>query len=333
MKNKGIASLNGMGIGLLATLVVGTIMVQLGTLLNLRFLIEVGGFAKVLMAAAIGVGVSHALEAKPLVIFSAVVTGCIGAGSIDSVEGQFILSIGEPVGAYLAAIMTTLVGAKIHGKTKVDIILVPMICLVIGGVTGEFISPLITEFTKSIGAFINYATELKPLYMGALVSVTMCLVILSPISSAALAVSLGLNGLAAGAAVIGCACSMIGFATISFQDNGINGLFSLGIGTSKIQFGNAVKNPHIVIPTVISSLLTGMVGPTVFKMQSNSLGAGMGTSGLVGQIQTIAVMGEQGIIGILICHFMLPALISLIVCKIMMGKGYIKQGDMLLSLN
>lgn len=92
MKSKLIGTLNGMGIGLLATLVVGTIMVQIGTLLNLSLLNEVGGFAKVLMAPAIGVGVALALHAKPLVIFASIVTAAIGAGAIHSIDGQIVLS-------------------------------------------------------------------------------------------------------------------------------------------------------------------------------------------------------------------------------------------------
>lgn len=245
MKSKLIGTLNGMGIGLLATLVVGTIMVQIGTLLNLSLLNEVGGFAKVLMAPAIGVGVALALHAKPLVIFASIVTAAIGAGAIHSIDGQIVLSIGEPAGAYVAALSTAWIGNRLIGKTKVDIILVPMICLMIGGVVGVFFSPVIAQVTKIIGTFINEATQLKPLYMGAIISLVMCLVILSPISSAALAVSLGLEGLAGGAAVVGCACSMVGFAVISYQENGVDGLLSQGIGTSKIQFANVVKNPYI----------------------------------------------------------------------------------------
>lgn len=333
MRNKWVISLNGMGIGLLATLVVGTILEQLGTLLQLNLLIELGSFSKVLMAAAIGVGVSHSLHAKPLVIFSAIVTASIGGGVIQMLGENIVLKIGEPAGAYLAALMTTWMGFKVHGRTKVDIILVPIICLIFGGIIGQFVSPLVTDITKSIGEFINYAIQLKPLYMGGLISAIMCLVILSPISSAALAVGLGLNGLAAGAAVIGCACSMVGFAISSYQVNGISGLISLGLGTSKIQFSNAVKNPYIIVPTLIASITVGMIGATLFKMECNSLGAGMGTSGLVGPIQTIAVMGIKGWVGSLICHFILPALISFMVSKIMIRKGYMNHTDMLLVLD
>ncbi|ELC8441456.1 PTS sugar transporter subunit IIC [Clostridium perfringens] len=331
MKNSLVKSLNGMGIGLFATLVVGTIIVQLGTLMDFDLFISLGNFAKVFMGGAIGAAVAYFLEASPLVIFSCIVTGSIGAGAIKSVEGAMILGVGDPAGAYIAAILTVLLGRLVAGRTKVDILLTPIVCIIFGGVVGLGISPTISQFVGIIGDLINKATEMQPIYMGAIISTIMGLVLVSPISSAALATSLGLNGLAAGAAVVGCSCQMIGFAVISFKENGIEGLIAQGVGTAKIQFGNVVKNPYIVIPTVVSSFIIGILSTTVFKIASNSIGAGMGTSGLVGQIQTIAVMGQEAIPLILISQIILPALISLIVARFLRKNNLIKDGDMLLE--
>lgn len=331
MKNSLVKSLNGMGIGLFATLVVGTIIVQLGTLMDFDLFISLGNFAKVFMGGAIGAAVAYFLEASPLVIFSCIVTGSIGAGAIKSVDGAMILGVGDPAGAYIAAILTVLLGKLVAGKTKVDILLTPIVCIIFGGVVGLGISPTISQFVGIIGDLINRATEMQPIYMGSIISTIMGLVLVSPISSAALATSLGLNGLAAGAAVVGCSCQMIGFAVISFKENGIEGLIAQGIGTAKIQFGNVVKNPYIIIPTVVSSFIIGILSTTVFKIASNSIGAGMGTSGLVGQIQTIVVMGQQAIPLILISQIILPALISIIVAKFLRKNNLIKDGDMLLE--
>jgi len=333
MKTKLIKTLNGMGMGLLATLVVGTIMEQIGSLIQLNFLIEMGGFAKVLMAVAIGVGVSSSLEAKPLVIYASVVTAAIGASAIQVNNGQMVLVIGEPAGAYVASVATVLIGKRVSGKTPVDILLVPMVCLIIGGLVALFIAPFLTLMTGLIGALINQATEVRPLYMGAIVSATFCLVILSPISSAALAVSLGLEGLAAGAAVAGCASSMVGFAVTSFKDNGFGGLISQGIGTSKIQFGNSVKNPYIVIPTLVASLIAGPISTALVQLECNSLGAGMGSSGFVGQIQTLAVMGVSALPSIILVQIIIPAVVSFGVGLWLSKKGYIRSKDMLLPSN
>lgn len=331
MKKSLVKSLNGMGIGLFATLVVGTIIVQLGTLMNLNLLISLGGFAKVFMGGAIGAAVAYFLDASPLVVFSCIVTGSIGAGAIKSVDGMMVLGVGDPAGAYIAAILTVFLGKIVAGKTKVDILLTPIVCIIFGGIVGLLISPTISQFVGIVGDLINKATEMQPLYMGAIISTVMGLVLVSPISSAALATSLGLSGLAAGAAVIGCSCQMIGFAVISFKENGMEGLIAQGIGTAKIQFGNVVKNPYILIPTTISSLILGMMSTTLFQITSNSIGAGMGTSGLVGQIQTLAVMGQDSIILIIFSQIILPAIISLIIAKFLKKNNFIKDGDMLLE--
>lgn len=331
MKNSLVKSLNGMGIGLFATLVVGTIIVQLGTLMDFELFIRLGSFAKVFMGGAIGAAVAYFLGASPLVIFSCIATGSIGAGAIKSVDGAMILGVGDPAGAYIAALLTVLIGKLVAGKTKVDILLTPMICILFGGIVGIGISPTISEFVGVIGSIINRATDMQPIYMGAIVSTIMGLVLVSPISSAALATSLGLEGLAAGAAVVGCSCQMIGFAIISYKENGVEGLIAQGIGTAKIQFGNIVKNPYIVIPTVVSSFILGILSTTLFKISSNSIGAGMGTSGLVGQIQTFVVMGKEAIIPIALTQFILPAVISYLVFVMLKKRNFIKHGDMLLE--
>jgi len=325
-----IESLNGMGMGLLATLVVGTILRQIGMLFDLPLLLTIGGYAQGFMAAAIGIGVASALNSKPIVIFACIVTASIGAQAVNLVDGGLILTVGDPAGAYISALATALVGNLIAGKTKLDILIVPMICLLLGGLVALFAGPTITHFTNALGTFINNATQMHPILMGMIVAVIFCLVILSPLSSAALAVGLGLSGLAGGAAVVGCASSMVGFAVSSYRDNGISGLFTQGIGTSKIQFGNFIKNPAIAIPTIIAALITGPLSTAVFELHTNSLGAGMGTSGLVGQIQTIAEMGTNAIWMIVLVQIAIPGIIALLIGQFLYKKGFIRKGDMIL---
>ena len=179
-----------------------------------------------------------------------------------------------------------------------------------------------------IGNIINKSTNLNPLPMGILVALIMGIIITSPISSAAVAISLGLSGLSAGAATIGCACHMVGFAVSGYKENGFNGLISHGLGTSKLQMANSIKNPLILVPPMVASVILGGVGAAVFKMENNKIGAGMGTSGLVGQFTTFEVMGEKSLIPMLLLHFIFPAVIALLVSGIMRKTGLIKQGDM-----
>lgn len=190
---------------------------------------------------------------------------------------------------------------------------------------------------KSLGALIMYATELQPIPMGIIVSVLMGMILTLPISSAALAIMLELGGIAGGAATVGCCCNMIGFAVISFRDNGLDGLLSQGLGTSMLQMGNIVQNPRICIPSIVSSAILGPMVTTVFRLENIPAGSGMGTSGLVGQFGTIEAMRAIGITGpsvyikILAFHFLLPALVSYIVYLWLLKINWIKPGDMKLD--
>lgn len=336
-KNEGIRGylvkiFNGMALGLFSSLLIGLIIKQLGTLLNLDILVEFGQVAQMLMGPAIGAGVAYSIGAPPLAIFASVITGAIGAGTIVSEGVNLSIQIGEPVGAFIAALLGAEVAKKISGKTKVDIVLVPLITILIGGLAGKYIGPVMSSFMNIIGAIINKATELRPIPMGIIVSVLMGITLTLPISSAALAISLGLSGLAAGAGTVGCAAQMIGFAVSSYRENGVGGFIAQGVGTSMLQISNIIKNPKIWIPPIIASAILGPISTTFLKMQGNMSGAGMGTSGFVGQFAIIETMGSSPKvwISIVFMHFILPGVISFSISEWMRKKGYIKYGDMTL---
>ncbi|MDR7869783.1 MAG: PTS sugar transporter subunit IIC [Tissierellaceae bacterium] len=330
IKNYFVKILNGMALGLFSSLLIGLIIKQVGTLIHNDLLINFGNIAQKLMGPAIGAGVAYSVNASPLGIFSSVVVGAIGAGSIVFDGATAIINTGEPVGAFVAALAAAEFSKIIQGKTKVDIVLVPISTIIVGGLVGNYVSPYISSFMNYIGSFINMATELHPLPMGIIVSVSMGIILTLPISSAALAMSLKLSGIAAGASVVGCCANMIGFAVASYKENGIGGFIAQGIGTSMLQMPNIIKNPRIWLPAIISSAILGPISTVILKMESNSIGAGMGTSGLVGQFATIDVMGGSPmvLIMILFMHFILPGVISYSVSQWMRRKGYIKPGDM-----
>lgn len=276
---------NGMALGLFSSLIIGLILKQLGILFNLDALIKMGTIAQNLMGPAIGAGVAYSIGVSPLGIFASLITGAIGAGTITILPiGTLTMQVGEPVGALVASLAGAEFSRLIQGKTKVDIVLVPAGTILLGGLVGTWIGPVVVLFMTWFGNLINRATELHPFPMGILVSTLMGLALTAPISSAALAISLGLEDLAAGAATVGCSAQMIGFAVASYRENKMGGLIAQGIGTSMLQIPNIVKNPLIWLPPTIASAILGPISTVVFKMRNNPIGAGMGTSGLVGQI-------------------------------------------------
>ncbi len=332
-----IDGLSGMASGLFATLIIGTIISQIGTLIGGTvgtYLIAIGGFAKTVTGAGIGVGVAAKLGASPLVTVSSAVAGMIGAFPNVSIESFAFGKPGEPLGAFIAAYIAIELGGIISGKTKIDIILTPIVAIIPGGIAGLFLGVPISKFMGWIGAIINFGVEQQPILCGIIVSVVMGICLTLPISSAAIGVSLKLSGLAAGAAVAGCCANMIGFAVASFRENKWGGLVSQGIGTSMLQMPNIVKKPVIWIPAIAASAITGPISAALLKMVSTATGSGMGTAGLVGPIETFGAMVTAGfkptvaLIEIFIMHFILPGAVALGVSEALRKLNIIKQGDM-----
>lgn len=338
-----IDGLSGMAIGLFATLIIGTILEQAGTIIGGdigNMIVMVASIAKVLTGAGIGIGVASKLGESTLVCASAASAGMIGAfasgllnGSVSS-SGKILLSgPEEPLGAFVAAY----IGIEI-GRTKLDIILTPLTTIVCGGIVGLTVGPYISDLMKQIGEMIRWGTEQQPFLMGIVVSVLMGMALTLPISSAALGIILNLSGIAAGAATIGCCAQMIGFATASLRENGIGGLLAQGIGTSMLQVPNIVRKPLIWLPPIITSAILGPISTVVLKMTNNAIGSGMGTAGFVGPMMTYKTMTTGGIsavtviVMILVMQIIAPAFLTYFISEAMRRAGLIKDGDMKLDI-
>lgn len=341
-----IDGLSGMAMGLFATLIVGTILSQIGTLLIGgkvgTLLFSMGKVASLLTGAGIGCAVAHKFKSSPLVMVSAAVCGMVGAYASQILGGNMIngnaFSInapGEPLGAFVGAYVGMLAGNLVSGKTKVDIIVTPVVAIVVGCMAALFVGPPISKFMTYLGALVNWGTEQQPFLMGIVVSVLMGIFLTLPISSAAIGVSLGLSGIAAGAATVGCCANMIGFAVASYRENKVGGLISQGLGTSMLQMPNIIRHPLIWVPAIVSSAILGPVSTMLFKMTSNPVGSGMGTAGLVGPIMSFQTMSATmspvtALVFNFLMYFVFPAIISLVVSEFMRKHRLISQGDMAL---
>lgn len=317
-----IDALGAMAFGLFASLLVGTILNSIGNTFNIPFLTErIWPLVGQATGAAIAVSIAYALKAPNLVLFASTI---VGLGAYE---------LGGPVGVYVATIFGVEFGKLVSKRTKLDIIITPALTILVGVLVGDLIGPGVAAFMTGLGNIIMRATELQPFLMGIVVAVLVGIALTLPISSAAICMMLSLSGIAGGAATVGCAAQMIGFAVTSYKDNGMQGLLAQGLGTSMFQVPNIIKNPWIALPPTLAGAILGPVSTLVFKMENTPLGSGMGTSGLVGQISTLnAMAGARSIsillIQILFLHFILPALLSYIIYKIMYKRGLIKDNDM-----
>ncbi|MFI3206747.1 MAG: PTS sugar transporter subunit IIC [Clostridia bacterium] len=321
-----VDAMSAMALGLFSSLIIGLIISQISKIPCMEFLADFATMASssAVVGGAIGVAVAYGLKAKPLVMFTSVVTGAFG------------YSVGGPVGAYLASLVGSEIGGLVSGKTKVDIVVSPIVTILAGCSIAQLMGPSISLLMTSLGEFINTATTLSPIPMGIIIAVVVGLALTAPISSAALCIMLDISGLAAGAATVGCCAQMVGFAVTSFRDNGWGGLISQGVGTSMLQFGNIMKKPAICLAPTLTAAVLGPLSTTIFQMTNNASGAGMGTSGLVGQFGTFSSMADADfgftLFSVILLHFVLPAILALVFDFGFRKLSWVKDGDMKISL-
>ena len=350
-KRYGIDALGAMAQGLFASLLIGTIINTVGTQFGIGFLTQavvtvgsgekavaytVGGLASAMSGPAMACAIGYALQAPPLVLFSLITVGFAS----NALGGA-----GGPLAVLFVAILAAEAGKAVSKETKVDILVTPLVTIFVGVALSAWWAPAIGKAASSIGGIIMWATELQPFFMGIVVSVIIGVALTLPISSAAICAALGLTGLAGGAAVAGCCAQMVGFAVMSYKENGVGGLVSQGIGTSILQMGNIVRNPRIWIPPTLASAITGPIATCLFHFQMNGapISSGMGTCGLVGQIgvytgwvNDVASGAKAGITSmdwiamVLVC-FVLPAVLSVVFCEVLRRMGWIKENDLKLD--
>ena len=349
-KRYGIDALGAMAQGLFCTLLIGTILNTIGSQFGIGFLTAqisekvpytVGGLASSMSGAAMAVAIGYALQAPPLVLFSLVAVG----QACNTLGGA-----GGPLAVLFVAIIAAECGKAVSKETKVDILVTPIVTTLIGVGAAYVIAPPIGTVANAFGQLIVKTTELQPFLMGILVSVLVGIALTLPISSAAICSVLGLTGLAGGAAVAGCCAQMVGFAVMSFKENGWGGLVSQGLGTSMLQMPNIVRNPRVWIAPIVTSAITGPIATCIFKLQMNgaAINSGMGTCGLCGQLgvwtgwlEPSAKAIENGAVaitptgfdwlGLILISFVLPAVICPLLNQLCRKAGWVKDGDLTLN--
>lgn len=347
LKRYGIDALGAMAQGLFCSLLIGTIINTIGTQFQISFLTKtvatinevdytVGSLATAMSGPAMAVAIGYALHSPPLVLFSLITVG-FAANALGEAGG--------PLAVLFIAILAAEIGKAVSKETKIDILVTPLVTIGVGIGLSAWWAPALGSAAMKVGNLIMWATNLQPFLMGILVSVVVGIALTLPISSAAICAALGLTGLAGGAAVAGCCAQMVGFAVMSFPENGWGGLVSQGIGTSMLQMGNIVKNPRIWIAPILTSAVTGPVATCIFGLEMNgtAVSSGMGTCGFVGPIGVYTgwmndiaeglktAVTAKDWIGLFLVCFLLPAVLCPLINLAVRKLGWVKDGDMKLD--
>lgn len=316
---------------------------------------QIGNYATMVTGVAMAAAIGYALDAPPLVLFSL----CAVGQATNTLGGS-----GGPLAVLFVAIIACEVGKLVSKETKIDILVTPAVTIIVGVGCAMVLAPIFKTICDSLGTFIGWATNLQPFFMGIIISVVVGVVLTLPISSAAICAAVGISGgavlagvldgsismdvwnglaLAGGAATVGCCCNMLGFAVISYPDNGVGGLVAQGLGTSMLQVPNLMRKPILWIPPVLTSAILGPVSTCIFQLRNNgaAISSGMGTAGLVGPIGIITgwsnmpegyAVGAFDWLGMILVCFVLPVLLSWEIGKFMRKKGWIKEGDLKVDL-
>jgi len=352
-----ITTMNGMAYGLFSTLIIGTIIGTIAKIFatdSLVFILlnNLSTVLKMLTGVGIGLGISRSMKLDNIKLIVCCIAGGIasyaGSANIWGLIGltdmtvseyfadKFKFQVGDPLTVYVVVICTVLLSnVVLKKKTPVDIIIVPMFVTLVSMVLTVIIGGPISSITTLVGEFVNTATEMQPFIMGILIAVIMGMALTAPISSAAIALAFSINGLAGGAAVVGCCVQMVGFAVMSRKDNNIGTVISVGIGTSMLQFKNILKKPIIWLPTILVSAILGPIATCVLNTCCTPSGAGMGTSGLVGiigiidyDLKNLGNITTNAILSIALLCIVLPIVMVWIIDVIFRKYGLIKEGDL-----
>ena len=355
---------NGMAIGLFGTLIIGTVIALFAKIPGLGHIADWAKIIQGLMGAGIGLGVGLALKRDGITIVTLMAAGFVGnyawewlafkeivsngvsLGMGGEVGVQFTVnSIGDPLSCYISVMLVAIALKYIMvKKTPVDLILIPLVGLFIAISYSFVLAEWVHYVTIAIQFVIKASFSIHPslsIFMCIIVSTLMGMALTAPISSVAICVAINIGSvpMAAAAALIGCCTQMVGFAVHTARDNKWGSIVAVGIGTSMLQFKNILKKPLIWVPTIAVSAVLGPIA-MLFpydKLASStglSVGAGMGTCGLVGPLNFFDAFNYNWLVvvivlGVIVVSGLLVFLIDLLFRKI----GWFKKGDFSLSNN
>ncbi len=341
-KNFLMKTTNGMAIGLFGTLIIGTIFDLFGKIPHMEGMLVFSSAVKSLMGAGIGLGVAIATKRNGVQMVAITVAGFIGNYAFQWIgDRQWqVISIGDPLSCYIASLCSYFFLTRVlRRKTPVDMILVPLLGIGVAMLYSFLLAPWVHYVTLGIGELIRISFDAVPFLMCIIISTLVGMALTAPISSVAIcvAISIGNVPLAAASALIGCCVQMVGFAVHTARDNKWGAVLAVGIGTSMLQFKNIIRKPIVWLPTIIVSAVLGpfaMLFPlnniASDSVSALSVGAGMGTSGLVGPINFLGAIGyDNWVLWVLLVSVCVAAPIVLVFLLDLLFRKmrWIEKGD------
>ncbi|QAA23760.1 PTS transporter subunit IIC [Sporolactobacillus terrae] len=321
----------GIANAILVTLGIGLLFETLGKFTGYHPFMVIGGATKVLLAPAIGAGIAYQLRANTLTMFSAMACAAIGANAIviQSAAPQVLtIAPGQPVSGVVAAVIATYIGKKISGKTKFDMMAIPFCSVFVGGLCGVGLAAVVTPALNWVSGQITNSVQGSPLIASMVIALVWSIFLMSPASSAALAIALQLDPVSSAAALIGCTVQFVGFTVMSFKENDFGGFFAQALVTPKVQFPNLVKNPKLVIPPFVAAIVSAPIATMLLHFQVPYELGGLGLSSFIAPLNILAIQGVKGLLAFVVAGILIPGIITYVLYRAIKVAGWVKAGDL-----
>ena len=326
----------------------GLLTQTIGNLTGIHVLTLIGGEAQALLAPAIGVAVASQMNTNTLVTFASMVAATVGSNGVHFTDtavkgmtatgqvtaaaaGAPVLTTGQPVSAVLAALVAVLVGKYLTGKTPLDMVLVPFGALAVGISFGLVVAAVVTPALLAVSAYIAHSMQVSPVLGSMVISVVWALFLMTPASSAALAVALMLDPISSAAALIGTTAQFVGFTAMSFRQNNLGANIAQGLVTPKVQFPNLLINPYLLVPTVVSAAVCAPIATVLFDFRSTSTLGGLGLNSLIAPIAYLS-RGWAQFSTYMVFGVVVPAVLSIALYLVLKRAGFIGEKQLHLEL-
>lgn len=277
--------LTGMSVGIVVALIPGALLGELAKALNWGFIVDITNISTRLLSVIMGLTIAMQFSLTPIQSSSLAITTAIASGAFKFVDGTLVLGgIGDVINAGLIAGLATWLMLTIGNRLKAyTILVVPPLVVVLMGAFGLITLPYVSSITAYIGQLVQSFTNLTPIVASILISITFAIMIVSPVSTAGVAMAVALSGIASGAANLGITAAGFGLAISGYKANGFGTSIAHFLGSPKMQMANMMKKPKIMLPILFNAAVTGAFAG-ILNIQGTPASAGFGISGLIGPL-------------------------------------------------
>lgn len=339
----------GISNAILAVLGMGLLMSSLGNLFHYTPLIQAGLMGQKMLAPALGVGIAIMMRANILTTGAALIAATVGSNAVyftttvvpgthtatgwlaNQPAGSLVMTSGQPISAVLAAILAVMVGNWLTGKTPLDMMLVPLAATLAGTFFGLGTAAVTTPFLNWVSESLASTMKVNPFLGAFVVAFVWFLFLMTPASSAALAIAVMLDPLSGGAAMIGTTAGFVVYTAMGWTQNDLGANFAQTVVTPKVQFPNLLKSPVLMFGPAVVAGLSAMVAVGVFHLKVPFAIAGLGLNGFIAPL-ALASTNPTGLLLLVVFGIVVPVVACMAMYYSLKKMGKTRENDLHLDV-